>query len=152
MLLVNDAICYSPYAPFRDWPAFRAAKGIPPIALWNLAWLSCPQLDACSNAALTAPKNLNVVVATLLSAQANLVPEWPYLLTLEPQEFFEGFVESKWWQTMVGVALGHAWFATVEQRARQAQAAPLPLRDTVVLRGRDYVLRLPLPLYEGVMP
>lgn len=140
-MLWNSKLCYAPALPL--W-------GLS-VVEWNLAWLSVPRLETMSGQLTVAlAQQIGTLALTLKDCRSEGVPEWPYLLTLEPAEFLDGFEESNWSATTAGILIGPAWLGVVRHQVELAHSQPLAMRPYVLARDGDHALAIPLPRFAGV--
>lgn len=160
MILVGSHTCYSPYPPLRysfngngHGQLFHNQ-----VPIWNLAWLSCPDLDGYLQpyqaGAIGRITNglqwLPLVLATARNCHRDHFPELHYLLTLEPDDFLYGFEDGPWQQTTAGRVIGERWIPVLRQRVQSALANPLSKQPLVLAKDGRFILSVPVPIYEGV--
>lgn len=134
MIVVNKQICYS-----NEWPLWPL-----PVKEWNLVWLSAADVRIYGR---SVPTHLAMVVATLRHCRREGVPEWPYLLALEPVDFFEGFQETNWRGTSAYAAMGEGWLDIMQRKIEESYRWPLPTQRRVLAKDGPHHLTIDVPVF-----
>lgn len=158
MILIDKQICYSPEPPmaytYRGEGHGRLLHD--DILAWNLAWLTCPALDyylelppehGMAMVASNDTSAFGLAAMTVKRAHLTAYPDFPYLLTLLPEDFLNGLLNGPFRKLLIYQTLGPDWIHTVARRVIVSRETPLPMRPLMLTADGGYQLQIPIPKF-----